>query len=200
MGLLTSLLMMGAIVCSTMLISNLGDSGFFALSANDIDGNLFQFSNLKDCKATIIFNSASAWGLTKVNYTQITALHNEFKDQGLCVLDFPSNTFQQEPKTNAEIKTWVPATFGSTFQLMEKTFVNDVASRGEVTCPVFKWLKANSADMNGGDIQWNYAKFLVDRHGAVVRHLTPKEEPNTLRDDIVSSLTDDSRLLQKPQP
>jgi len=32
---------------------------FFELSATDIDGNTFNFSTLKNAKATLIFNSAS---------------------------------------------------------------------------------------------------------------------------------------------
>ena len=42
---------------------------FFDLSGKDIDGNQFEFKNLKNKhKAFLCVNVASFWGLTKKNY------------------------------------------------------------------------------------------------------------------------------------
>ena len=47
--------------------------------------------------------------------------------------------------------------------------------------PMFKYLK----EQQGGwwwfittELSWNFAKFLVDRHGQPVKRYTPHQEPN----------------------
>ena len=37
-------------------------------------------------------------------------------------------------------------------------------------------------------IPWNFAKFLVDGNGKVVRYIHSKEDPNVLREDIIKLL------------
>ena len=46
---------------------------------------------MKDKKAIIVVNVAQNWGLTDKNYKQLTALHAEYKSQGLDIYAFPCN-------------------------------------------------------------------------------------------------------------
>ena len=79
---------------------------FFELSAKDNNGNMFSFESLKSKKAIIVFNSASEWGLSTSNYNGLDALYKKYSDQGLEIVDFPSNTFNQEPRSDQQIKEW----------------------------------------------------------------------------------------------
>lgn len=97
---------------------------------------------------------------------------------------FPSNSFNQEPKTNAEIKFWLSEKFGSKFRVMSKGDVN-----GKDTSEVYRWLRENSElydDKSGlcKEIPWNYAKFQVDKDGHVVKYLKPEADPNDLKADV----------------
>jgi len=100
-------------------------------------------------------------------------MYEDYKAYGLEILMFPSNTFNQEPLTNEETKPWLEKNFGGNFLVMGKCEVN-----GKGTSEVYRWLKSNSELYNKStgktkDISWNYAKFLVDGEGKVVKYLSP---------------------------
>jgi glutathione peroxidase len=77
------------------------------------------------------------------------------------VLGFPSNDFgAQEPSTEAEIKTFCSTKFGVTFPMFAKVKVV-----GADQHPLYAFL---TQPPFGGDVKWNFGKFLVGRDGAVV--------------------------------
>ena len=49
--------------------------------------------------------------------------------------------------------------------------------------PLYKWLRDNS-ELNGGDMQWNFEKFLIDKNGHVLGHWWATDEPDVIRKDI----------------
>ena len=49
--------------------------------------------------------------------------------------------------------------------------------------PLYKWLRDNS-ELKGGDMQWNFEKFLVNSQGEVVGHWSASDEPNVIRTEI----------------
>ena len=105
-------------------------------------------------------------------------LYEQYKDKGLEIYGVPSNQFGgQEPKDAAAIKEFV-AQYNVTFPLLEKVTVN-----GPGCMPVYKYMRENSK-LNGGDISWNFAKFLVDGNGKVVKHYMPDHEPNAIVADF----------------
>ena len=57
--------------------------------------------------------------------------------------------------------------------MFEKIEVN-----GEGACELYRFLK------NGEDIKWNFAKFLVDGDGKVVKRYEPKTTPEEIEPDI----------------
>ncbi len=49
---------------------------------------------------------------------------------------------------------------------------------GPARAPLYTWLTAQATKSDGsGDIKWNFAKFLVDRRGAVVARFDPATAP-----------------------
>ncbi len=83
------------------------------------------------------------------------------------MLAFPCNQFgAQEPGTDAEILQFATSTYGATFPIFSKIDVN-----GDGACDLYQWLRSETG---GGDITWNFEKFLVDRDGNVVQRFAPK--------------------------
>lgn len=49
--------------------------------------------------------------------------------------------------------------------------------------PAYEYLRKNS-DLRGGNIPWNFAKFLVNKDGDVVAFYGPQRSPDSLTKDI----------------
>ena len=115
-------------------------------------------------------------------------MDSELREKGLSILGFPCNQFgAQEPGTPAEIKEFVKQ-YDVKFQLFEKIEVNGVSCH-----PIYNFLRRNSnlhmIDKNLTElIPWNFAKFILDKDGQVIRYAHPKEEPNSLRQLIDEEL------------
>lgn len=139
-------------------------------TVKDIDGNDVDLAKYKG-KVVMIVNVASKCGLTK-QYEGLQKLYEEKQGDGLVILGFPANNFKgQEPGTEEEIKEFCTGTYGVTFPMMSK-----VSVKGEDAHPLYKQLSAQPAPI-GGEPQWNFTKFLVDREGNVVARFEPKTTP-----------------------
>jgi len=147
-------------------------ANLYDFSAKTIDG---EARSLRDYagKVTLVVNVASQCGLTP-QYGGLEELYQRFKSRGLVVLGFPCNQFGgQEPGTEGEIKTFCETRFGVTFPLFGKIDVN-----GPTRDPLYGFLTAEQTRPDGpGDIQWNFAKFLVDRSGNVAARFSPTTAP-----------------------
>jgi glutathione peroxidase len=152
--------------------------------------------SLKDYegKAMLIVNTATGCGFTP-QYDGLEALYKRYQDNGLEILDFPSNQFfNQAPGTNEEIVNFCKINFGTTFETFAKIDVN-----GDSAHPLYKYLKEhapNDAENAGmvnflmkmkdrfsvhkNEIQWNFTKFLVDREGNIVGRFPPTVKPEEL--------------------
>lgn len=145
-----------------------------SFKARDIDGNEVDLAKYKG-KVVLIVNVASRCGYTP-QYEQLQALHTKYGKDGLQVLGFPSNDFgRQEPGTEAEIKSFCQSKYSVTFDMFSK-----VAVKGDEAHPLYKFL--TSTERNGafgGDIRWNFTKFLVDRQGKVIARFESKVRPDS---------------------
>ena len=125
-------------------------------------------------KSVLIVNVASKCGLTP-QYEGLEKLQETYGDRGFSVVGFPCNQFMgQEPGTAEEIQTFCSTTYGVTFPLFEKIYVN-----GESQNPIYAEL-TKSVDAEGytGDIRCNFEKFLVVPDGTVTRFapmVTPED-------------------------
>lgn len=160
-------------------------SSFWDLEANDIQGNLVKFSDLKGKKLFILVNVASACGLTNSNYRQLKKFHDKYNEHGLHIMGFPCNQFKgQESGCEADIEDVVRNKFKIKFQMFSKIEVN-----GQECHPVYKFLRRNSElwDEKTGkaqEIPWNFAKFLVNADGNVIQFYSSEIKPNTFKDEI----------------
>lgn len=145
----------------------------------DIEGKTVSLEEYKG-KVVLIVNVASKCGLTK-QYEGLEALYKKYKDQGLVILGFPCNQFMgQEPGTEEEIATFCSVNYGVTFPLFSKLEVN-----GDDAHPLYKYLKeVLPGSGNKSDIEWNFAKFLIDKNGKPVSRYIPRLTPDKLTEDI----------------
>ncbi len=149
------------------------------INVTDIDGSDSPISKyFENKKAVLIVNVASACGLTDKHYTQLVNLHEKFPD--LQILAFPCNQFMgQESQCNLDIKNSAKKKFKVEFPMFSKIDVN-----GENTHPLFKYLKANTNELNLEgklkNIGWNFGKFLLDGNGNIVGYFSPIVEPENI--------------------
>ena len=136
-----------------------------------------------DGKVLLIVNTASKCGLTP-QYKGLEKLYKTYKARGFEVLGFPCNQFGgQEPGTEEQIKNFCSLKYGVTFPMFKKVDVN-----GKNAHPLFTMLKNEAPGSRGGNIGWNFTKFLVNRKGEVVKRYAPMTKPNALTTEIESLL------------
>ena len=119
-------------------------------------------------KVVLVVNTASKCGNTP-QYDGLEKLYEQFGDDGLVVLGFPSNDFLgQEPGTEEEIQTFCRLTYKVRFPMFEKTVV-----KGEEAHPFFNDLAAQA----GTYPTWNFHKFLIGRDGELIQAFSPGTQP-----------------------
>jgi glutathione peroxidase len=118
----------------------------------------------------LVVNVASECGLTP-QYTGLEALNKKYREKGLRVLGFPANEFgAQEPGSNADIAQFCTTKFSVSFDMFGKVVV-----KGDGIDPLFKWLTSET----GGEIKWNFNKFLIGKNGEILARFEPKVEPES---------------------
>jgi glutathione peroxidase len=146
----------------------------YQFSTHKPNGDAVDLSAYKD-KVLLFVNTASECGFTP-QYTDLQNLYEKYGERGLVVLGFPCNQFGgQEPGTATEVESFCSLNFGVTFPLFEK---GDV--KGPGADPIFEYL----TEQTGGEIKWNFTKFLVDRHGKVIKQFDSSVNPLEIAPEI----------------
>jgi glutathione peroxidase len=134
---------------------------------NAIDGKPLALKSLSG-KAVLFVNVASQCGYTP-QYKGLEALYRKYKDQGFTIVGVPANNFgAQEPGSDAEIATFCKRNYDVTFPMLSKVDV-----KGSKMTPLYGYLT-----QTGGDVKWNFTKFLVGKDGKVIERFEPGVEPD----------------------
>ena len=138
-------------------------------------------------QVVLIVNVASRCGFTS-QYRGLEALYREHRAQGFVVLGFPCDQFgHQEPGTEEEIQQFCSLNYDVTFPMFSKIMVN-----GGDAHPLYKFLKEEKPGIFGLEsIKWNFAKFLVDREGTVVKRYGSRDTPEEIEKDLVTLIAAD---------
>lgn len=162
-------------------------------------------------KVLLIVNTATKCGFTP-QLDDLQKLQDQYGEQGLQILGFPSNQFDnQEPLGDGEITEFCSLNYGVNFPLFKKIDV-----RGEDAHPLFQYL-TKTKPFNGFDmdhptaklmvsiienkhpeymlddgIKWNFTKFLIDRNGEVTARFEPTVEPYDMKSEIEALLAETS--------
>lgn len=149
------------------------ETSLYDFTLKDIDGNDINLGRYKG-NVILIVNTASRCGYTP-QYEALQAIYDRFKDRGFVVLGFPANNFMgQEPGTEKEIKEFCTLKYNVTFPMFSKISVT-----GSDQHPLYRFLTNKKTNPEfGGDITWNFNKFLISRDGKVIGRFGSKDKPD----------------------
>jgi glutathione peroxidase len=140
-----------------------------AFTMRDIDGKPLELKRFQG-KIVLFVNVASRCGYTP-QYAGLESLYRKYKERGLVVVGVPANNFgAQEPGTEQEIKNFCTRTYNVTFPMTSK-----VSVKGADIDPLYAWLTS----AKGGEVRWNFTKFLVGKDGAVIGRFEPSTAPES---------------------
>ncbi|SDK02786.1 glutathione peroxidase [Paenibacillus sp. OK060] len=157
----------------------------FSYQVPFMDGHVGDLSVFEG-KVLLIVNTASKCSYSR-QFTELQHLYEQYRDQGLEILAFPCDQFnQKEPGNNDEIAQYCRNHFHISFPIFEKIEVT-----GQSIHPLFRYL-VDTAPFEGYDmeseegwwmdqfleekhpelyrgdgIKWNFTKFLINRTGEV---------------------------------
>lgn len=133
-------------------------------------------------RVLLVVNVASKCGLTP-QYKGLQELYEKYKAKGFEILGFPANNFLwQEPGTDEQIREFCSTSYSVTFPIFSK-----ISVKGKDIHPLYGFLTSPATNPRfAGKIGWNFAKFLVDRRGAVIARFEPKKEP--MSDEVVEAV------------
>jgi glutathione peroxidase len=161
-------------LCVTTLCTAMTVNSVYNFTLKSIDGKPVSLHSYHG-KVLLLVNVASKCGYTP-QYAGLESLYEKYKDRGLVIVGIPANNFaSQEPGTNAEIKTFCRNKYNVSFPMMSK-----VSVVGEDKAPLYSFLTDKSTNPQvGGEIKWNFTKFLFDRNGKPVERFEPAVTPDS---------------------
>ncbi len=162
---LSGALLLMATSLSAASDSALLDQDFRRLASDEV----INLSEAYAGKVVLVVNTASKCGNTP-QYDGLESLYEEYGDEGLVVLGFPSNDFfGQEPGTEEEIQEFCRLTYKVKFPMFEKVTVKEGKAN-----PFFDRLAAAS----GTYPTWNFHKYLIGRDGKLIAEFSPRTQPD----------------------
>lgn len=151
----------------------------YDFTVKSIDGKDVKLSQYKG-KKLLIVNTASKCGYTP-QYKELEELSKKYAGK-VTVLGFPSDSFNQELSSDAEVASFCEKNYGVTFPLF-----STVAVKGDAAAPLYKFLADKSKNGAVSDApNWNFCKYLVDEQGRVVAFYPSKVKP--LSDELVQAI------------
>ena len=118
-------------------------------------------------RPVLVVNTASRCGYT-YQYDALQALYDRYRDRGLVVLGVPSDDFNQELASAAEVKDFCAVNFAIDFPMTTITPVSGAGAH-----PFYRW-----AAERAGAPRWNFHKYLVGPDGQLVAAFPTKTEPD----------------------
>ncbi|MFQ3250655.1 glutathione peroxidase [Glaciecola sp.] len=127
-------------------------------------------------KTVLFVNTASKCGFTP-QFEGLEALYEKHKEEGLVILGFPSNDFNQEFGDEKKTAELCELTYGVKFPMFES-----ISVRGDDADPLYAML----AKKAGSEPKWNFYKYLMDKNGDVVDSYSAFTKPDN--EDFVADI------------
>jgi len=137
----------------------------FSKSMKDINGNNVDLSYLNK-KVVLVVNTASKSSLVK-RLEGLETIFQKYKDRGFVPLAVPSNTFNNEPLTDAEIAKVYHNEYFVTYPIMTKTDIDQD--------PLYQTLFKKTGTKPEGD----FSVYLVNR-GKDVLYYSPATDADNV--------------------
>lgn len=146
----------------------------YDFSLVDLDGKVVPLSAYKG-KVLLIVNLASQ----SVFHEQIAALNDlekTYAPDGLVILGIPSSDFGGEELTDpAAMRKYYSDTTHAAFPVFARASLT-----GPNEIPLYEFLCDPKQSVPGGDIHWNFSKFLIDRKGEPLARYEAGDDPAEL--------------------
>jgi glutathione peroxidase len=155
-------------------------TSFYSLSFQDVNGNTINMSSFQGKK--ILISNVATGSAKAIQLAGLQQLQQQFSDS-LVVIVFPSNSFGNENRSNAEIKEFCDTTYNNTFIIAAKSNVS-----GTNVNPVFNWLahKTQNGEMDGAT-QADFVKFLISKEGMLIGMFSSKIKPTD--ESLINAIT-----------
>jgi glutathione peroxidase len=165
-------LLLCMLFCAATLVA--AEKTVYDFTLNSIDGQPASLAAYKG-KVVLLVNVASKCGYTP-QYSALESTYEKYKDRGFIIVGIPANNFgAQEPGSNQEIKTFCSSKYHVTFPMMAK-----VSVKGDDITPLYQFLTDKSSNpQSGGEIKWNFTKFLIGPDGRVITRFEPEITPDS---------------------
>jgi glutathione peroxidase len=165
-------LLLCMLFCAVTLVA--AEKTVYDFTLNSIDGHPAPLAAYKG-KVVLLVNVASKCGFTP-QYSALESSYEKYKDRGFVIVGIPANNFgAQEPGSNQEIKTFCSSKYHVTFPMMAK-----VSVKGDDITPLYQFLTEKSSNpQSGGEIKWNFTKFLIGPDGRIITRFEPEITPDS---------------------
>lgn len=145
-------------------------SSIYSLHFNTIDGVDKSFNDFSGKKILIVNIATNSSRISQL--AQLESLYQQYHDS-LIIIAYPSNEFGNEPRTNADIKSFCDTIYHVSFILTEK-----VSLTGEAAAPVYNWLTHIAENgVTGDSVKNDFQKFLIDKDGELIGIFNPSVLP-----------------------
>lgn len=149
-------------------------SSFYEIDVVNIEGKKTSLSEYRD-HVVMFVNTASKCGYTP-QYEGLQTIYEKYKDRGFVILGFPANNFGgQEPGSNEEIKDFCTLRYKVSFPMFAK-----ISVVGDDQHLLYRYLTSKETNPKyGGEITWNFNKFLANHKGEMIARFSSKETPES---------------------
>ncbi|WP_347988413.1 glutathione peroxidase [Methylomonas sp. AM2-LC] len=130
-------------------------------------------------KVILAVNTASSCAYTP-QFKGLEALYQKYKNQGLVIVGFPSNDFNQEFENSEKIAKVCFINYGVTFPMMEKSVI-----KGSDANIFFRKLYKAT----GQAPQWNFSKYLISKNASTITAFESSVAPEQLDGKIRALLS-----------
>lgn len=163
------LLVLSAILSAATLPADLDPKGtIHDFTVTDALGSQVALSQY-DGQVLLIINVANKCMLTK-QYQEIQEIYEQYNEQGLTVLAFPSASFSPEGKDSEKFKSTCVRKFALTFPIFSLVDV-----KGKNIHPLYQYLSSKDENkVMDAPVKMNFQKYLIGRDGKIIDSFSPR--------------------------
>lgn len=156
------------LLLALLALPALAEQGLYGMKIKSASKGEIKLADYKE-KALLIVNIATRCGYTG-QLDELEELYKKYKDKGLAVIGIPSNDFGgQTPEEDKKVAEFCRLKYGATFPISIKVGVTGKDKHELVDYVV--------ESAGGGEIKWNFEKFLFDKNGKFVARFRSSIEP-----------------------